>query len=216
MKLDHLTFGQLYQLAQPETLMRVTATYHSALRTAWDAEGGHGSIEDFSVSLAEAYSPEIKKRYSPKLSFLQGLALKTALRKAADAQTIRPTPGRSLVLRTIETRRYRNGTVRSVLADLIMEFCRLSGVRAWVREVSNKNLEVHVETDAWGVKLLWHRSGLRFSTIMQFCLDAGLRPGAVFFWLDDYTSATDRINPLVAMVNTPDVHEIAAQFVHND
>lgn len=218
MKLDHLTFAQLYKLAQPETLMRVERVYHHRLRLAWEQLGMPHGVE-FSVTAAERLFPGTAARYAGVLDFLKGHELKRALRHAADRtpiETYAVKPSVWAPVRVIQARRYRNPSVRAALADLIEIHCRNGGIPTQVRGHGNGDLTVCAPVSSEGIRVLWHRTGIEVRDVRSMCFANEVTPEQLFFWLRSDVPDTSAINPIVALVNTPDVDEIALQFIHND
>jgi hypothetical protein len=215
MKLDHLIFGQLRKLQHATTLMRVTRTYHTALRRAWDENAGFGSIEFYTVTLAESYLPEIKKRYAPVLAFLIGQELKDAVRRAADAQPVTPTPAAPLTLVTLSHRMWYDGNAQEALAEIITEWCSQNSVPAHFKWNAEGDIEIRAETGPLGVALLHFKSGLTWRELESECSARGLQTHDVFWWLLDLRPAPfARVNPLVWPVNTPDIYETAKCLIH--
>jgi hypothetical protein len=207
MKLDHLTFGQLFKLALPETLMRATRAYHNVLRRQWKYDG-------FSVAAAEEHaSPYFIDKWKRMLDFLRGPELKSALRKAAAAQAITPTPGAPFPFMTVNRFKFPDYRNRLAVSGLILMHCRHNGVPAKCRVTPDGDFEIRVETGPLGCALLCHKPGLKLSTIDKFCQDTGIHTWGPFPWVPLGTPRDARINPCVWPTNTPGVQEIAKELI---
>lgn len=215
MKIDHLTFGQLLKLQSVENLARVTRAYHKALRRHFDDNDGGGSIEFYTVLLAETYFPEFAAPWKRVLAFLRSPELKLALRRSAKAQRVPRLPGYWATFIMLERRAFPNRKVRWALAGLIVTHCKHSGVPATLRANDNEDFFVYVETNQLGCEVIRHKPGLKWSTISQFCNEMGVDPERVFWWLPKAGDRTGwRINPALWPVNTPDFQETAKQLIY--
>lgn len=217
MKLTHLNFAQLHRLASPANLLRVTTAYHKALHRLWDSEDGGGSIEFFTVGLAEAYFPEFCKPWQRVLLFLRSDALKTALRKAADDFAIQCTPEPWTPVCVLEARRFPT-QVRTVLSGLVYRLCRNNNLAARIQthELS-EDVRVVADCNAHGPTVLLYQSGIAWGVICETLRAYNLAPFEVFPWLvlADLRPTT-RVNPLQWPVNTPDFYEHGKTLAYND
>lgn len=215
MNLEKLSFGQLYKLAQPETLMRVTAAYHRALRRAWNADPAFVP-EDFSVSLAEkpgnfSYFAVPWRR---TIAFLRSSDLRRRLRIAADCQSVPLVPGSWLSLWDISPRRFYHPRVRAALAAMVMYLCEKNRVPCVFSE-DHDIIKLRAETSALGIKLLLYKSGISWDRVIYFCEAYEVKPQNVFWWIETaQMSPPMLINPLVWPVNTPDVYEVGRTLVY--
>lgn len=217
MKLDHLTFGQLYKLADISTLMRVTRAYHKALRRVWDTDSlfqtGLGADLPYSVSEAELCYPMTACPWTRLLAFLRSDELKSAVKKAARAVQIPPSCYVS-VYRTLNPYRFPDKRVRHALASIIATHVKCHGVPAVVSEMADGSYAVRVATDEMGCAVLMHKPGLKWSTIELMCYEMNVNIDKVFWWLSEYRDKTGwRVNPALWPVNTPDCQEHVMELV---
>lgn len=213
MKLDHLTFGQLLKLADVGTLMRVTRAYHRALRRHFDDNDGGGSIEFYTVYLAETYFPEFAAPWKRVLAFLRSAELKSALKKSARAATIPPSCYVS-IYRKLDAHRFPDERVRHALAAIVATHVKCHGVPAVVTETADGSYVVKVATDSMGCALLTHKPGLKWSTIELLCYQMNVNTDKIFWWLSEHRDKTGwRVNPALWPVNTPDCMEHALDLV---
>lgn len=212
MRVDHLTFGQLYRLASPENLCRVTKAYHKWLRRFWDDNDGFGSIEPFSVGLAQAYCPIEATPWCRVLAFLRDSELRSALRRAAKDQVVPYHPGYLTLFRTLN--RFIDQRTQSALGSLIVMHCKHCGVPAHLRENTSGDYCVFVESNEAGCAVLTYKPGLKWSTIKQFCDEMNVSADRVFWWLPEGDRTGWRINPSNWPVNTPDFQKAADELVY--
>lgn len=208
MKLDHLNFSQLYKLAQPETLMRVTKAYHKALRRAAGATDGQW----LAYAAAAREFPEIENRYQSVIDFLTGPELRRALRDAADRE---PLPVACVGLHPfMEINRWKfpRPEVRAALATLVCLHCKRKGAKAAWRNFGD-HIEIRTNQGPRGSALLMHKRGIKWGQILEFCAVAQVPVWQVFPWVPLLTDDRARVNPCVWPVNIPSVDEISQDLI---
>lgn len=209
MKLDHLTFGQLYKLKSPETLMRVTQAYHKALRRKWDAEIYEWC--SFFVARAEETFPAFSEPWRRVIQFLCSAELKSALRKSAVDTRIPPSCYVS-ALRVLPNRGFPNATIRKSLAAAIVAHCEANCVPACVMDFIDRTI-VYAATDSMGCAVLESKPGLPWADIEKLCYQLNVCVDRIFWWLPEGDRTGWRVNPMNWPVNTPDVQEAAKELV---
>lgn len=210
MKISHLKFAQLHQLTSLPTLCRVTRTFHSALRTAWNANTPGGQI--FTVSAAQFRFPAIARRYRRVLAFLTSDDLKRHVRLVAEVTPIRLEQHGFHRIRSCDYWTDQGKKEAFELARLCKSFCEALEVPA---QISHKHRVYHVtvSTDVLGVAVLREHPGVSVLTIARF-LDFGNCPlRGPFWWLPRGTAPTARVNPLLRCINTPDTHTYAKSII---
>lgn len=218
MKLDHLTFGQLYRLASPETKIRVTRAFHVELARAWELKYGSPPADAArAISQQEARFPEIGRRYRKIIKFLSSHELKIALYRAAAAQPSRPIPGMWTEFRRLVFARFGERRACIALARLIVIHCQRCGIPAYSRQ-SLATLTIFVETDSMGSALLTYKPGLLLDDILGLTLRAGLSLWQVMPWVPIEAVRFHKwVNPSVWPVDAPDAQETAKELLelHN-
>lgn len=226
MKIDHLTFGQLYKLYSHHNLCRVVAAYEGMLRRHWDIETPanerhHARLNEFSVTGAERIFFKQAAPWRRVIAFLKGSELRSAVRRAADAQDIPYLPGAKLELCRIPVFG-RTEAEAEALAAIIMWHCQRSGAMAFwkcTRETIGYNaIVIAVETGPLGIRILQYRHGLPWNEIAAMCWAKGVDPERLFDWVPQEHRRAERfedtrVNPCVWPMNTPDRHEIAKQLL---
>jgi hypothetical protein len=207
MNIANLTFGQLLRLSHSNTLCRVTAAYHRALRAAWEKDCGE-TIHFLVRDAKEAY-PSIVRRYKPVLSFLRGKELKRATRLSADAQRIPILPGANREFTSLRVYEGQDPKPTLLLAALIVRFCEQSGVPAQI-SVRQRDLVVHVATNEFGAMLLRYRTGQPVEYIRSYC---GVEFRHIFWWLPPTLVPGTRLNPCLKCLNTPDYLDHAREIL---
>jgi hypothetical protein len=211
MNLTRLSFQQLYKLAKPETLMRVTAAYHTALRRRWDA----AKIgEPFIVSHAAAFYPEVARAFAPVLKVLRGRELPIALRRAANRTCCPLTPGALFPLVRLDARRYPNNKLRRAHADLILLHCQNHHVPAIIHSCDfgeGIDWEIYIEAGPLTAQLLRYKSGPALAL-----LAAHSAPNAkvmnVLWWIPQDAKIHATVNPTVWPANVPNAQEIGREW----
>lgn len=207
MKLHHLSFAQLHRLQSPDNLIRVTSAYHKALRVCWKDMGYGYTRGMFFVLEAEKICPSVSARYKPVLTALRSPELKTALRKAADAEMVPASPAFKLLTDWNNSRLTRNRAL--VWAHLIVFFCSQHGVPA---KVDQCELGIWVGAESIGVSQLHYRTGLPWKYIKDYCAAFAVDPWDIFWWVPrDYTGT---INPLNRPVATLDVADFIPSILY--
>jgi hypothetical protein len=212
MRIEHLTFGQLYRLGHEKTLMRVTRCYHAALREAW-MSNNFLNPHPFTVRAAALVFTCMARRYTRVLDFLRGPELKRAVRLAAEEQRIPHIPGASRIIRVCDYWTCHSQKEQFQLARLCVSFCQALNIPAKI-EHRDRAYTVRAETNALGVAILLRHPGVSIETIRQFLSDGNVSLSGPFWWLPSLgTSPKARVNPILRCINTPDFPSYARAII---
>ena len=195
MKLNHLTFGQLYRLQHERNLCRVLAAYHAALEKRWSAFWPDRKSH-FSVGGAELLLPNMAARYHKVLDFLRGPELKAAVCAAADRDPVHWLPAGRSELKRILVAEYSRSRNAVALARLVQRLAAKAGIPADAEEDAEGNLFIYASTDDLGVAQLHYRRGLPWQEIVDLCYNMQVSPYEVFRWMPRNHFFGRPINPL--------------------
>ena len=214
MKLEHLTFGQLYRLHSSPTLIRMECAYHCALRRR---QLFYFPGIKMNRAEMEAAFPEVAARWRRVLDFLKGPELRSALRREADRVLVRRCPGYMEVFRTIPYYSPEQEQDAFALARLnVVYITDVCGVPARVARIPNQHRQAYtvlVETDEFGRAAIIYKTGVEVQKLQQYCADGNHSFSRLFWWVPNGLNPTDKINPCCAPVNTPDATDQAAAFI---
>lgn len=215
------TFGQALKAFSSLNLMRVTRAYHTALKEKWDSRG---TQEFFTVASAAFMFPSIKRRYQPVLDFLTGDALRQRVTLLANETPVPYIPGASMILSVHFSRDHYTQTdphkYASTWAELHRYAAEKAGAIAWIvsepdGSSGHMKYTVKVATNALGLSVLRHRSGLPLRELVRLCWKCGAQPRVFFWWLPfgfeeqnglDYFGG-EKVNPTWKPIRTPDVRQ---------